>query len=637
MFSGTRVVPIAQRTNRVQCGVQRPDAGRTKHQSGVCRGTSHSCRTFFLSMHRASELRRRTIRTSAAWLGFVLTLFFLGALIGSIGAYRIKRVCALKRVQRRALTWDTIRGQSASTHAQHMHVRTLFQLRNSSYRVPITKSRPLALEPNGNAALHAQISPIELPLYGSLVHIGMYATTIEIDGSPYTLSVDTGSSSLAVITSVCDACPAGKRRLQVDEDRTLHCGSRTAPLGDPPETFSCEPDQHGICDGRGHCIYQIRYGDGTAFNGRYVAGMVGAAGRAAPMVFGGIESAQGRSPDVFGSGIEGMLGLAYPGLSCNPLCTLPFFETLLQHRLVPEDVFSLCVSDEQGRLVLGAMDSRMDPMEIRWTPIVHHLFYDIELEHVYIDGHDAGIANRHSAFVDSGTTLIALSTGAFAAFRDYLRAHYCHIPYVCPDNAQEPSILDHAACASYSPEEVRQFPNLTFTLAGAGNLTLTPLQYFVRVDNPPEPTFYCMGIAEEPSLGPSYGVEAILGLVWLRNFFTVYDRAHKRIGFQSARGCIPFTTTHPTGSGSTSDQDEPRSSAPSGHRSETTLFGSIGIFIRKHANVLLFIMAPLLVTSVALWFGLWYYRKRRRLLQSTGDTEANQAMVALRIEQDANG
>ncbi|KAF6005169.1 aspartic [Cyanidiococcus yangmingshanensis] len=466
----------------------------------------------------------------------------------------------------------------------------------------------------------------------------MYATTIEIDGRPYAVSVDTGSSSLAVITSNCASCPTGKRRVPIEADRVLRCGRRTVPLGNPPETFECESDRHGSCDGRGNCVYHIRYGDGTTFNGRYVVGMVGAAGRAAPMVFGGIETANGPNGDVFGNGIEGMLGLAYPGLSCNPLCTTPFFETLLQHGAVPANMFSLCVSDQQGRLVLGALDPQMDPEQIVWTPIVHDLFYDIELDHVYIDGHDAKIISRHSAFVDSGTTLIAFSSATFGTFRDYLREHYCHIPYVCPTDPQSTSILDHAACASYTEEHLAQFPNLTFVLAGAGNLTIRPDQYFVRVERPSEPTFYCLGIIEEPLLGPGYGVEAVLGLVWLRNYMTVYDRSRRRIGFQSARGCTPV-------SGDT-DSNSPATYSEAGHgagsQSPATVpahpdgLSSIHDFVRKWINVFLAITIPTLLVSLLIWIVCWCYRKRHRERSSIRDPESTQTIVHLQAGSDTS-
>jgi hypothetical protein len=501
------------------------------------------------------------------------------------------------------------------------------RFRNMTFRVPVDEPRLLAPVPGMTPS--GRESPLVLPLYGSLVHIGMYAATIDIDDRPYTVAVDTGSSSLAVITSDCNACPKEKRRVPVENDRVLRCGSRTAPLGDPPETFSCETDRRGSCDGHGNCIYRIRYGDGTAFTGRYIAGMVGAAGRTAPMVFGGIETASGPNEDVFGSGIDGMLGLAYPALACNPLCTNPFFDTLLEHGAVPADMFSLCVSDQQGRLVLGALDPEMDPKQIYWTPIAHSLFYDIELEHVYIDGQNAKIINRHSAFVDSGTTLIAFSSAAFGSFRSYLRQHYCHIPYVCPEDPQSPSILDHAACASYTEEHLAQFPNLTFVLAGTGNLTLQPDQYFVRVENPPEPTFYCMGIVEEPSLGPSYGVEAILGLVWLRNFLTVYDRSNRLLGFQPARGCTPWSKEYDAGPTTADNPRQPDSQASPGAATELDFFGTILIFLRNWINVLLLVLLPTLLVILIIGIGCWYYRKRHRERSAMDDAESNQTSIFL--------
>ncbi|KAK4534344.1 hypothetical protein CDCA_CDCA01G0369 [Cyanidium caldarium] len=385
---------------------------------------------------------------------------------------------------------------------------------------------------------HAAASLQIAPLYGSVSRVGMYATEISIDGQSFVVSVDTGSSSLAVPTTECLNCPPQKHLLRVDRATTVPCTGSTDPIGDDrPVAFQCDREHSGMCDRTGGCTFVIRYGDGTRLAGRYLAGMVGVAQSSVPLLFGGIQDASGPEKDVFGAGIDGMLGLAYRGLSCNPMCTTPLFDALVERRRVPADMFSLCESDEGGRLVLGGPDPNVRESDIVWTPIVHDLYYNVELDHILVDGQNVGIVSRQSAFVDSGTTMIVLSSRAYATLRDYFYQHHCQVPYVCPGVPDQHTIFELEFCVQYEPQHLQQLPTLTFTFRGNVRLRLSAEQYLLRVTDADGQPFYCLGIMQDRKLGDTFGIEAILGLSWLRNFVTTYDRAHGRIGFTPARGC----------------------------------------------------------------------------------------------------
>jgi hypothetical protein len=55
------------------------------------------------------------------------------------------------------------------------------------------------------------------------------------------------------------------------------------------------------------------------------------------------------------SQVDGILGLAFPALNCNPTCTEPAYETLLRKASGASGklIFAMCFGDRGGKLVLG--------------------------------------------------------------------------------------------------------------------------------------------------------------------------------------------------------------------------------------------------------------------------------------------
>lgn len=439
-------------------------------------------------------------------------------------------------------------------NAQNVRLLVLLLLGALTYaRVLDLEVRPVrALSPGSHRGFHEYVTLHEenelgwtaryhqVQLYGGIVAVGEYYARIKIGGQTVRVQIDTGSATLAVPMAECDSCKKGDMRYDMRKSdsgqaRIISCEDRECE-GHKCNTFMC-----GGCSSKraccahsdpSKCAFHLSFGDGSGAKGVLVNDVLQWGDVKFPVTFGGIRH---DSPDFERNQVDGIMGMAYPRLACNPSCVKPTFESARDY-LGLKDLFSICMTDDGGKITLGEFDDRVNTTAVTWVPM--HLespptFYNMRLlGNLQIGERSLVLPSYYRAIVDSGTTLIVFSKRAFRRFVKHLQTHYCHIPQLC----DKKTWFRPAHCVKISDSDRLQLPTLVFQLEGF-NVTLDASEYMINYKSK-GPEFWCVGLMALDTM--SGGVDVIFGNTVMKKYLTIYDRENERIGFaQSGGSCDP--------------------------------------------------------------------------------------------------
>lgn len=368
-------------------------------------------------------------------------------------------------------------------------------------------------------------------LYGGMVAVGEYYARVKIGGQTLRVQIDTGSATLAAPVKECENCKRGDMRYSIGDSKSgiaTQIGCEDAACGEN----TCSPFGCGSCSSskaccaksdNTKCAFHLNFGDGSGAKGILIRDELEWGDVKFPVTFGGIRS---DSPDFERSQVDGILGMAYPTLACNPSCITPTFESL-REEVTMKDMFSICITYDSGQIILGDYDPILSTQKISWVPL--HLstppsFYSFPLVgNLKVNDHELPLPSYSKAIVDSGTTLIVFSHSTFDKFKKHLQSKYCNVPGLCGSQ----SWFKPAHCTRISDEDRKLLPTLKFGVQGF-EITLGPSEYLINYASK-GPEFWCVGIMALDAM--SGGVDVIFGNTVMKKYVTIYDRENGRVGF----------------------------------------------------------------------------------------------------------
>jgi cathepsin D len=220
---------------------------------------------------------------------------------------------------------------------------------------------------------------------------------------------------------------------------------------------------------------------------------------------------------------DGIIGFSYPALSDN---TKPFFDRVIEMRVLPADVFSLYMSRDENfhksQLFLGGWDETLMLGPIHYHPVVKKTWWTVSLDKVLLNGIDSGLCNPTidcTIIMDTGSSLMATPPWAL--------------------NPLLSQINRFSDC-----KNVQRFPVITFVINGVG-YTLEPFEYVLTdmslIDYRKDVNRY----KQLNDLDCTFGFSIfdvgkgnnvwIAGDLFLTKYYTIYDRDNDRIGLALAR------------------------------------------------------------------------------------------------------
>ena len=318
-----------------------------------------------------------------------------------------------------------------------------------------------------------------------------YFGTIEIGSPPQSFEVifDTGSSNLWVPKVGC-----------------THCGN---PFFGRKSKYDHDASSSYAEDG---ADFEIMYGSGSV-SGFFSADDVTIAEDIVVNAqrFAEVQDAGGLGVAYALGKFDGILGLGFTSISVGGATTV--FENAINQNKVDQPVFSFYLGDNgPGELTFGGYDSSKFDGDLKFVHLDAATYWQITLDKIAAgDYHkDASSDKPITAIVDSGTSLI---TGPKAEIAEIARS------IGATANIMGEYTID---CA-----KVDEIPDVVFTIGGTeykipGSKTViqaqgTCLFAFMGMDFPPP--------------GPQW----ILGDVFMREYYTVFNYVDQTIGFAPAR------------------------------------------------------------------------------------------------------
>ncbi|XP_041965784.1 gastricsin-like [Alosa sapidissima] len=318
-----------------------------------------------------------------------------------------------------------------------------------------------------------------------------YYGAISIGTPPQSFQVlfDTGSSNLWVDSVYCN---------------TQACTSHT----------QFNPQQSSTWSSSGQTFY-LPYGAGS-LSGQFGYDTVNLAGIVITNQEVGISTNEPGQNFVVAN-FDGILGLAYPAISAGQ--QTPVMDTMMQQGLLQANMFAFYLSGDQSggsEVAFGGVDPNKYQGDIYWTPVTSESYWQIGIEEFQVNNQATDWCSQGcQAIVDTGTSMLT----APSQFISYLMQSF---------GAQQ----NQNGQATVDCSQVNSLPTLTFTINGV-DFPLPPSAYIISVS--PSGENGC-SVAITPTYLPSQNGQPlwILGDVFLREYYSVYDRTNNRVGFATA-------------------------------------------------------------------------------------------------------
>lgn len=209
---------------------------------------------------------------------------------------------------------------------------------------------------------------------------------------------------------------------------------------------------------------------------------------------------------------DGILGLAYNTISVNGI--VPPFYNMIDQGLLDEPVFGFYLgSSEQdgGEAIFGGVDDSHYSGKIVYAPVRRKGYWETELNKIRLGEDDMELDNTGAA-IDTGTSLIALPSDISEIINKEIGATKGWQGTYTVDCAKIPSM-----------------PDLTLTIDNK-DYTLSASDYILQTgENSCLSAF--TGLDIPPPMGPIW----IVGDVFLRKYYTVYDLGRNAVGFAKAK------------------------------------------------------------------------------------------------------
>lgn len=228
-----------------------------------------------------------------------------------------------------------------------------------------------------------------------------------------------------------------------------------------------------------------------------------------------------------------IMGLAYANLAATKTT---FFDDLVKFNKM-ENLFTmvLCGMNPGSQIVLGGQPSKApDAESIQYTPIVEENYYVINAGAFGVKGgSNLGTLSGHHVILDSGTTLSKLPQTLHDTIVAAINSARPDLTTSYPGffTATKPSDKDYSL-NSKELGDISKLPTFTLEFAGVYNnpsfsLDIPPEIYLKQLTA--DLFVFGFRVSQE-------GEKIILGQTLMDNYYIVFDRANKRIGFASNAG-----------------------------------------------------------------------------------------------------
>lgn len=216
---------------------------------------------------------------------------------------------------------------------------------------------------------------------------------------------------------------------------------------------------------------------------------------------------------------DGILGLGFDTISAGTV--VPPFYNMVSQKLVEEPIFGVWLGDanaqdEGGEIVFGGVDKNHMAGPLHWVPVIRKGYWEVEMQYVTL-GNET-ITTGMSAAIDTGSSLFALPKEEAEAINTLIGAKKGW-------NGQYTVDCD----------TLDDLPELSIKM-GKSVYTLTGHDYVLLISSGSGKGAKDSCVSGFAGLDFPEGMKPlwIVGDVFLRKFYSVYDLGNARVGFATA-------------------------------------------------------------------------------------------------------
>jgi cathepsin D len=308
-----------------------------------------------------------------------------------------------------------------------------------------------------------------------------YYGPITLGGQDFNVIFDTGSSNLWVPNKNCT--------------NKLDCLLKHKYDSSKSSTYKA--------DGR---VFKIMYGSGPV-SGVLGEDTVSVGGIAAKSQgFAMVDVVKGLGTAFAVGKFDGILGLGFDSISVSNLTTV--FHNMIDQKAVSDSVFGFYLSGTSGtdgEMTLGGIDSNHYTGELTYVPLTQESYWETKLDALVMNG--TRMTSATAVILDTGTSILAGPSADVKAIALAVGAK----PFLNGEYTIDCSL-------------VPTLPDLEITMGGA-KFTLSGADYVLKVQS--ICLFGMTGIDVPAPRGPLW----IMGDVFMRKYYTVFDFGKQRLGF----------------------------------------------------------------------------------------------------------
>ncbi|KAF5390556.1 hypothetical protein D9757_002757 [Collybiopsis confluens] len=209
---------------------------------------------------------------------------------------------------------------------------------------------------------------------------------------------------------------------------------------------------------------------------------------------------------------DGILGLAYDTIAVNHIPP-PFYE-MVDQKLVDKPVFSFRLGSSEsdgGEVTFGGIDESAYEGKLTYVPVRRKAYWEVELEKIQF-GDETLELEKTGAAIDTGTSLIAVPTDIAELMNAQIGAKKSWTGQYTVDCSTVPNL-----------------PDLTFYFGGNA-FPIKGTDYILEVGGT------CVSAFTGLDLNLPGGQSIwIVGDVFLRKYYTVYDLGRNAVGFAKSK------------------------------------------------------------------------------------------------------
>lgn len=208
---------------------------------------------------------------------------------------------------------------------------------------------------------------------------------------------------------------------------------------------------------------------------------------------------------------DGILGLGFSSISVGGRTTV--FENAIKQNKVDQPVFAFYLGDNKpGELTFGGYDSSKFEGQLEYVKLAAATYWQINMDSIKAGDytHASGDDDQITAIVDSGTSLITGPKAEIAKLAEAVGA--------------KANIMGEY---TVSCDKVSDIPDVVFTIGG-NEYTIPGPKTVIQAQGT---CLFAFMALEIPPPGPQW----ILGDVFMREYYTVFNYHDKSIGFAKAK------------------------------------------------------------------------------------------------------